>query len=143
MDADHARVSIDSADISNSYRSCDYSNFDPSTTSPSDPGNLSFSDVCPKPFTVHSTIHWDGHCLSHTSDDPHESGSDSKSCLNDTPDPQRLQPADFGVTDAHLVVKRERSGWVVDPVATILDYGRTALNHLDDPKVERLMGHRI
>ncbi len=143
MDADHARVSIDSADISNSYRSCDYSNFDPSTTSPSDPGNLSFSDVCPKPFTVHSTIHWDGHCLSHTSDDPYESGSDSKSCLNDTPDPQRLQPADFGVTDAHLVVKRERGGWVVDPVATILDYGRTALNHLDDPKVERLMGHRI
>lgn len=86
------------------------------------------------------TASWDGHCVTYSSkhspavewaDD--ESG---KTCLDDELGDSGLSLADFGVTDVHLVVARERGGWVIDPVATIMDYGRTALRHLSDPKVE-------
>jgi hypothetical protein len=97
-------------------------------------------------------LHWDGHCatLSGTSTrDPYSEGYDNESvepekgCLNDETGPDELGPADFGITDIHIVVKQERGGWVVDPIATMLDYGRTALEHLDTPKVRRLIGHEI
>lgn len=105
--------------------------------------------------TEHETVelHWDGHCATVTStyawfdSDSEWTNEDEREpetgCLNDDTGPDELGPADFGITDIHIVVKQERGGWVIDPIATLMDYGRTALEHFDTPKVRRLLGHEI
>ena len=81
----------------------------------------------------------DGHCVSATSSHdpalPGEEDTSETGCLDDELGDSGLSLTDFGVTDVHLVVARERGGWVIDPAATIMDYGRTALRHLSDPKI--------
>lgn len=95
--------------------------------------------------TETETVRWDGHCLTYHSTDPSGEvgnmgfGGDTKSCLGDPSKPGKLNATDFGITDVHVVASAERGGWVIDPVATILDYGRTALSHLDDPKVRSIL----
>jgi hypothetical protein len=102
------------------------------------------SDPCTDQ-TETTTLTWDGHCLTAKSTAPDGIGSmfgiggRSKSCLGDPSKPGKLNATDFGITDVHVVVSSERGGWVIDPVATILDYGRTALSHLDDPKVRSIL----
>lgn len=90
--------------------------------------------------TEKGTAAWDGHCVTYsTTHAPKVDWVDDtsgKGCLGDELGDSGLSLADFGVTEVHLVVSQERGGWVIDPVATILDYGRTALGHLGDPKVQ-------
>lgn len=98
-------------------------------------------------------LNWDGHCATVTStatftgtDSDWETRSEPEpdtACLNDETDENNLGPVDFGITDVHIVVKQERGGWVIDPIATLMDYGRTAVEHLDTAKVRRLLGHEI
>lgn len=86
------------------------------------------------------TASWDGQCVTYsTKHSPAAAWADDESgkgCLDDELGDSGLSLADFGVTDVHVVVSQERGGWVIDPVATIMDYGRTALSHLSDPKVK-------
>ncbi len=83
---------------------------------------------------------WDGKCLTWSSTyDPKASLPDDETdsaCLTDKLGDSDLSLTDFGVTDVHFVVSAERGGWVIDPVATIMDYGRVALSHLTDPNVK-------
>ena len=101
-------------------------------------------DYCSTKSTETGQAQWDGKCLSWSTKDSPESDvpadlddDSGKGCLTDKLGDSDLSLADFGVTDVHLVVSQERGGWVIDPVATIMDYGRTALSHLSDPKVKK------
>ena len=97
------------------------------------------------PTTQTETLTWDGHCTTIKTTTPTGRSEfmgfdeNGKACLGDPSKPGHLNATDFGITDAHLVVSAERGGWVIDPVATILDFGRTALSHLDDPKVRSIL----
>ncbi len=102
----------------------------------------SFGDVPgPDCGTVTGTIAWDGSCVTFDTEsatDWFAEGPDS-ACMDDELGESGLSLADFGITDVHVVVAQERGGWVLDPVATVMDYGRTALSHLSDPKVKAVL----
>ncbi len=110
------------------------------------PGNAVESgngDVAPDPSmcpTETDSFSWNGRCIEWGSTyDPaaNASAPDSgRGCLTDMLGDSGISLADLGITDAHLVMRQERGGWVIDPVATVVDYGRTAVSHLTDPKVE-------
>lgn len=94
------------------------------------------SDDC---GTVTEAIRWDGSCVSlqETYSDGAGAPDDTRACLRDELGDSGLNLTDFGITSVHVVVSQERGGWVIDPVATVLDYGRTTLSHLSDPKVKQ------
>lgn len=132
---------ITSLDVEVKYQSCSWSsvdmNYDDSANSTYtfDPGEDPNSQDCAIQTEKAS---WDGRCLTYSGSDSDGSGNETR-CVDEKTDADELNAADFGITDVHVVVKQERGGWVIDPVATLFDYGRTVLSHLDDPKVKRIL----
>lgn len=137
---------ISSLTVKATYRSCSYSyidSYDDPRTSPYDDfsgnGNSSGDYGAHKDCTTETTSAvWDGHCLTLTVSDTTADDA-GPHCLDAQSGPGQLNAKDFGITDVHVVVKQERGGWVIDPVATVFDYGRTAISHLNDPKVKSVL----
>lgn len=84
---------------------------------------------------VTAKIRWDGSCLTYTVDDPNDP-QDDKTCLGDELGDSGISLKDLGITDVRIAVSEERGGWVIDPVATVLDHGQRVISHLNDPKVK-------
>lgn len=137
---------ISSLTVKATYRSCTYSysftSGDPSVDPYADGsgnGNSSDNSVEHKDCTTETmAAAWDGHCLTLSGDGTtaHDAGPH---CLDKASRPGHLNAKDFGITDIHVAVGQERGGWVIDPVATVFDYGRTAISHLNDPKVKSVL----
>lgn len=81
---------------------------------------------------------WDGECLSWTSTSsfPESSDDEGSACMSDELGDAGINLKDLGIIDVRIALGEERGGWVIDPVATVIDYGKTVISHLNDPKVK-------